>query len=317
MKAAVYYEAGGPDVLRYEEVPDPECGPGTILVRVEVISIEGGDILHRAEGKLRSVPHIVGYQCAGTIEAVGPDVAVRQPGQRVVVTLDYGSHAELVAAASERSWLVPAGMDIRAAACVPIPFGTAHGGLFTRGRLQAGETVLVQGGAGGVGLAGVQLAKRAGATVIATASSDDKLTRLKQYGIDEGINYRELDFVAEVQRLTGGRGVDLVLDPVGSTVQQGLECLAFGGRLIWVGNSGRAPTTFDLRPLLRRSGSVGWASGASRSAEGRAVIDGYLKDVAKGDLHAVIDREYRLAEAAAAHAYIESRQAFGRVLLIP
>ena len=320
MKAAVYYENGGPEVFRYEEVPDPRCPARGIVVQVEAISIEGGDTLHRAQGPMVSTPHVVGYQCAGTIREVGEGVTSLSIGQRVVVTVPHGSHAERVAVGARGAWPVPDGMDIQAAACVPIPFGTADDCLFEFGRLKAGETVLVQGGAGGVGLAVIQLATRAGATVFATASSDAKLERLRgEFGLDHGINYRERDLVPEVMRLTEGRGIDLVVDPVGSTLEQSLNCLAYRGRCITVGNMARAERRVDIGNLLRGNQSL---TGVFLGAEmnGARVYDmiaRHITDVADGNLKVVIDRTFPLREAAAAHAFIESRQAFGRTLLIP
>ena len=167
MKAAVYYETGAPDVLRYEDVPDPEPLPGMVVIDVEAISIEGGDTLNRSGGDMATTPHVVGYQAAGTISAVGEGVTEREVGQRVVGTMLWGSHAEKFVVPGATTWLVPDGADIVACACVPVAFGTADDCLFEFGRLQAGETVLVQAGAGGVGVAAIQLAKRAGATVIA------------------------------------------------------------------------------------------------------------------------------------------------------
>ena len=319
MKAAVYYETGGPDVFRYEEVPDPIVRPKGIVIDVQAISIEGGDVLHRAGGEMASRPHIVGYQCAGVVSEVGEDVADRKPGDRVVITVPFGSHAERVSVAAHGSWLVPDGLDIRVAACVPIPFGTADDCLFEFGHLTAGETVLVQGGAGGVGLATIQLAKRAGATVLATASSDEKLERLKEFGLDQGINYRTHDLVPELRRLTAGRGVDLVVDPVGTTLQDSLACLAYRGRAITVGNMGRADRKLDIGALLQGNQSLtGVFLGAEMGTPRvHAMIARHLEDVAAGKLKVVIDREFPLREAAAAHAFIESRQAFGRTLLIP
>src|SRR5205807_2241284 len=173
-KAAVYYETGPPDVFRYEDVPGPAAFAGGVVIEVEAISIEGGDPLNRGGGELTSVPHIVGYQCAGTIREVGEGVADRRVGQRVVATMLSGSHAELVAVPALVTWPVADGADIVAAACVPVAFGTADDCLFEFGHLQAGETVLIQAGAGGVGIAAIQLAKQAGATVLATASSDER-----------------------------------------------------------------------------------------------------------------------------------------------
>src|SRR5881227_3353381 len=221
MKAAVYYETGPPDVFRYEDVPDPAVFPGGVVIDVEAISIEGGDTLNRGGGEMTSVPHIVGYQCAGTIVEVGEGVDDRHVGQRVVATMMSGSHAELVAVPSIITWPVPDGADTVAAACVPVAFGTADDCLFEFGHLQAGETVLIQAGAGGVGIAAIQLAKRAGATVIATASSEDRLGRLKDLGLDHGVDYSRDDWVDHVRELTGGRGVDLVVDSVGGRILAG------------------------------------------------------------------------------------------------
>src|SRR3989337_982291 len=212
MKAAVYYETGAPDVFRYEDVPDPQCRAGGVLVEVMAISIEGGDVLNRAGGEMPAKPHIVGYQCAGVVREVGPQVSDRTADQRGVAVMPFGSHASMAAVAAAQTWLVPDGLDIEAAAAVPVAWGTAHDCLFEFGLLQKGETVLIQAGSGGVGLAAIQLAKRAGATVLATASSDDKLGRLKEFGLDHGINYRTSDFAAEARRLTGGRGVALAVD---------------------------------------------------------------------------------------------------------
>src|SRR3989304_5446850 len=195
MKAAVYYKAGPPSVFRYEDVPDPECHPSGVLVDVKAISIEGGDTLNRAGGELASKPHIVGYQCAGVIREVGANVADRSVGQRVVAVMGNASHAPMVSVPDAGPRLAPEGLDLERAACVPIAFATADDCLFEFGRLKAGETVLIQAGAGGVGLAAIQLAQRAGATGLATASSDEKLERLKEFGLDHGINCATSDFV--------------------------------------------------------------------------------------------------------------------------
>ncbi|MHB8577430.1 MAG: quinone oxidoreductase family protein [Dehalococcoidia bacterium] len=319
MKAAVYYETGGPEVFRYEERPDPACHARGLLVRVEAISIEGGDVLNRAGGELTSRPHIVGYQCAGTIVEAGSEVSDFAPGQRVVVTIPSGSHASLVSVPARSVWLVPEGMDVREAACVPIAFGTADDCLFEFGHLKAGEFALIQGAGGGVGLAAVQLAKRAGATVLGTASSAEKLARLREFGLDHGINYREQDLVQEVRNLTGGHGADLVVDPVGTTLAQSLACLAYRGRAVLVGNAGRGDTHVDVRSLMTGNQSLtGVYLGAEMATERvRTMIAQHLKDVTAGTLTVVIDRTFPLSEAAAAHAYIESRSAFGRVVLVP
>jgi NADPH2:quinone reductase len=322
MKAAVYYETGAPEVFRYEDASDPACPSNGVVIDVEAISIEGGDVLNRAGGDMPAKPHIVGYQCAGTVREVGPDVSDRAVGQRVVAVMPHGSHAERVAVPAGSTWLVPDGLDMQIASTVPIAWGTADDCLFAFGRLQAGETVLVQAGAGGVGLAAVQLAKRAGATVLATASSDEKLARLKEFGLDHGINYRTSDFVAEARRLTNGKGVDVVLDSVGTTLQGSIDSAGYKGRVITVGNAGRAENRLlDVSALsgLNRSLTGVFFGGSLLMETARAypMVQRHLEDVAAGTLKAVIDRTYPLSEAAAAHAYLESRAAFGRVLLIP
>lgn len=320
MKAAVYYENGAPGVLRYEDVPDPACLANGVVIKVEAVSIEGGDTLNRLGGALATRPHIVGYQAAGTIIEVGSEVTDLKVGQRVTTVDSFGSHAELRAVFARNAWPVPDNLDIKLAAAIPVPFGTAHDCLFEAGHLKAGETVLVQAGAGAVGIAAIQLAKRAGATVIATASSDERLARLKPLGLDHGINYTTHNVVEEVMKLTGNAGVNLVVDPVGGqTLQSSILALAYKGRISLVGNAGREPTKVDVSSLMHGNRSL---TGVFLGAEilSDRVHDNIAKlieDVAKGELKVIIDREFPLSEAAAAHAFIESRQAVGRVLLIP
>lgn len=319
MKAAVYYETGAPEVLRYEDVPDPVCGPGDVLIDVEAISIEGGDTLNRAGGEMTRQPHIVGYQCAGAVREVGADVTERAVGQHVVCSFLDGSHAERRVVPAIVTWVIPDSLDIIEAACIPIAFGTADDCLFEFGHLREGETVLVQAGASGVGLAAIQLAERAGATVLATASSDEKLERLREYGLDHGINYGDVDFADAARELTGGRGVDLVVDSVGSTLAGSVRALAYRGRCTLVGQAGRDPQPFDASLLMQGNQSLtGVFFGAEIITERvQDMVTRHLDDVAGGRLQVVIDRTFPLAEAAAAHAYIESRQAFGRVVLVP
>ena len=322
MQAAVYYETGGPEVFRYEDVPDPECTANGLRIDVKVVSIEGGDVLHRARGQLSSRPHIVGYQCAGIVREVGAGVVGREPGQRVVALVPSGSHAEQVVADERSTWLVPEGADLSMAACVPVTFGTANDCLFEFGHLEAGETVLVQAGAGGVGVATIQLAKRAGATVLATASLDSKLDRLKDLGLDHGINYAQRDLVEAVRELTDGRGADLVVDSVGGrTLEKSIAAASYRGRIITVGHAGRDTVAPDISGLMAGNktltGVFLGAELARANERVHAMIAHHLEDVAKGELRIPIDRRFPLAEAGAAHAYIESRRAFGRVLLIP
>ncbi|MGZ6007762.1 MAG: quinone oxidoreductase family protein [Rhizomicrobium sp.] len=320
MKAAVYYENGPPSVLKYEDVPDPQCAPNGIVIRVEAVSIEGGDTLNRQGGPLITKPHIVGYQAAGEVVQVGAEVKDFKLGDKAVTTGFNGSHAELRAVAARTAWKIPKGCDIKLAAAVPVPFGTAHDCLFEFGRLKAGETVLVQAGASGVGVAAIQLAKRAGARVLATASSDDRLERLKPLGLDAGINYKTDDVVKSVMKLTDNKGVNLVVDSVGgSTLQGSILSLAYRGRVSMVGAAGREPMRVDVGSLMGGNRSLTGVFLGAEIATDRVhnMIQALVDDVAEGKLKVLIDKTFALSDAAGAHAYIESRKAVGRVLLIP
>ncbi len=321
MKAAVYYENGGPEVLRYEDVPDPACHPKGVIIRVEAIAIEGGDTLSRFGGPLVTKPHIVGYQAAGEIIEVGAEVTHLKVGQRVATVNNFGSHAALRSVPARNCWPVPEGYDITKASAIPVTFGTAHDCLFEYGRMKAGEIVLVQAGASGVGVAAIQLARRAGAKMIlATASSDERLERLKPQGMTAGINYRVNEVPREVRRLTDNHGADVVVDSVGgSTLQGSINSLAYRGRVSMVGAAGREPMVVDVGSMM--GGNRG-LSGVFLGAEIMTdrvhdMIQGLIDDAARGELEVVIDRTFPLSEAAAAHAYIESRAAVGRVVLVP
>jgi NADPH:quinone reductase len=320
MKAAVIWENGDPRVLRYESVPDPTCSPDGVVIQVEAVSIEGGDVLNRWRGALPAKPHIIGYQAAGEIIEVGPEVTGLSPGQKVVTVGAAGSHAERRAVAARSAWPIPDGFDVNRAASIPITFGTADEALFEFGRLKSGETVLVQAGASGVGVAAIQLARRAGARVIATASSDARLAQLKRLGMDAGINHRGEDIAKAVMRLTDQKGVDVVIDPVGGpTLQASLLSLGYRGRVVSVGAAGREAMQVDVSSLMGGNRAlIGFFLGAEIASDRvRGRIQGLIQAAAKGEIDAVIDRTFSLARAAEAHAYIESRQAVGRVLLIP
>ena len=322
MKAAVIHENGSPDVLIYADVAEPECYEGCVLIDVEAISIEGGDVLARAGSAPPSVPHVVGYLAAGTIVEVGAGVEDRTVGERVVTLNAAGSHASRRVVPAMSTWSIPDGLDAAAAACVPVAFGTAEECLFTAGHLEAGQTVLIHAGAGGVGMAAIQLAKHAGATVIATASSDQKLERLRELGLDHGINYAGESFVERTRELTDGRGADVILDSIGGqNLIDSIEALAYRGSLISVGVAARAGSDIEARQLWAKNNTLRgvFLGGALLQEYPRvhAMIAELIGRVATGELHVEIDRTFTLADAAGAHAYIESRQAFGRVVMTP
>jgi len=325
MFAAVIHETGGPEVLTYEELPDPTPSAHELLIDVVAISLEGGDLLHRQGASRAPVPggtHVVGYQCAGIVTEVGAAVEGFAVGDRVTTVGLDGSHATKRAVLAAATWKVPEALSLEDAAAVPVPFGTAHDGLFEFGRLQAGETVLIQAGASGVGIAAIQLAAQAGARVLATASSPQRLEPLYALGLDEGIDYVASAFPDVVRQLTEGRGVDLVLDTVGGPVLAGsLASLAYRGRCVSIGDAGRHGGDLQDLSVLRGQNQtlIGYFMGAElfMSPRVHGVVADCLDALAAGTLQVVLDRRFPLAEAAAAHAYVESRQAIGRVLLVP
>lgn len=319
MKAAVYDHNGPPEVLRYADVPDPELGPQDVLIRVEAISVEGGDLINRRSSPPGHAAYVVGYAAAGTVEAIGDAVRDRKPGDRVTSWGLDGSHAQFRAVPADQTWLLPSGADAAEAAAIPIGFGTAHHCLFARGRLSSGSSVLIQGAAGGVGIAAVQLARQAGATVIAVASGEDRARRVIELGASSVIDHRVESVVDVARDLTGGRGVDLIVDPVGSTLATSLAALRDEGVLVSVGNAGGAALTVDFWPAVQRNLTViGVFMGTilSRPAV-RQTIDMMLVDLAKGSLTVPIDRRFPLAEAEAAHRYTEDNKILGRIVLIP
>jgi len=321
MKAAVYDHYGGPEVLRYEDVAPPVCHPKGVLIRVEAISIEGGDLLNRSGSlpNINAAPFVGGRQAAGEVVEVGDQVTEFAVGQRVVATAVRGSHAELFAAPARTTWRIPDRLDAAAAAAIPVAFGTAQEALFRYGDFTEGQMVLVRGGAGGVGVAAIQMAQAAGAAlVVATGSSDERLERLKAFGMNVGINHRREQLAERIMTLTEGRGVDLVVDPVaGAGLQQCIHALARGGRVVMCGQASREPALADLASLMERNAAVaGFALDIASPRVHRAIAE-LLEDCASGRYRVIIDRIFPLAEAAAAHAYAESRQAVGRILLKP
>ncbi|MBA5238017.1 zinc-binding alcohol dehydrogenase family protein [Pectobacterium aroidearum] len=319
MKAAVYDVEGAPSVLKYVDIPEPVTGPDDILISVEAISIEGGDLINRRSTPPPLPSWVLGYAAAGTVIAVGANVRSRTIGDRVAAFNMQGSHAERWAVPAERTWLIPDGVDTAEAAVLPISFGTAYHCLFTRGMLRRGETVLIQAAAGGVGLAAVQLASQAGATVIAVASGTQRRSRLLELGADHVVDRAENNVVDSVRQYTHGTGVDLVIDPVGTTLPASLSALAPEGRLVFVGNAGGGSLTVDLWPPMQSNQTLmGVFMGPLfERPEVRASVDDMLQAVAAGRIRIVIDRIFPLANAAAAHEFAETAKPLGRIVMKP
>lgn len=319
MKAAVYQSPGTADVLRYIDVADPTCSTDGVLIKVEAISVEGGDLINRASSPPPDPSGIVGYAAAGEVIAVGSNVRDRFIGQKVTSFDMHGSHAALRAVASNRTWIIPDGLSVDAAAALPISFGTAHHCLFPRGQLAKGETVFVQGGAGGVGAAAIQLASRNGAEVFSTISGTERIAKMKDLGLTQAIDHRLTDVHDAIMNLTDNRGVDLAIDPIGSTLRTSLSVLRPGGRLVFVGNAGRSSLEVDLWQALQANQTlIGVFMGTELDKpDVHASVAHMLNRAAAGELEVLIDRTFSLANAAEAHAYAENNPVLGRVILHP
>jgi NADPH:quinone reductase-like Zn-dependent oxidoreductase len=315
MKAAFYSINGGPEVLQFGEVAAPELSPDTVLIRVHSVAIQGGDVRARRDVPPPSPQHIVGYQASGLVAAVGDAVTKFAPGDPVVGFARAGSHAELFAVREHHAYPVPRGMDLALAATIPIEFGTASEALFEVGHLAAGQTVLVRGAAGGVGLGAVQLASDVGATVIAIAAGAARLEKLRAFGARHGIDYTSEDIVGRTLELTGNQGVDLVLDLAGGKLLT--PACAHRARYGIVGAASGVIPTFSAMDLMPKSVTVfGLLFGADMHLPRiQARIVELLEKAHRGEIKMPIERTFPLSQAAAAHAFIETAHPFGRVLL--
>jgi len=325
MKAAVIEKQGGLDGPVYRDWPDPAPGAGEVLVRVRACGLNHLDIFVRRgmPGFPVPIPFISGGDIAGEVVAHGPGVDAPAVGARVLLNPSTpggmigeqlpGGMAELVAAPADHAIPIPDGVSFRDAACLPVAYGTARRMLLARAGLQVGETVLVLGASGGVGNGCVQIAHNLGATVIAAAGDAEKLDRLRALGADHLINYREADFSAETWRLSGKKGVDVVVNFTGGdTWVPSLKCLRKGGRLVTCGATAGFDPQTDIRYIWVREltilGSDGWSSD-----DIRALLD----DVKAGRIAPVISHVLPLAQAREAEALIEDRGIFGKVILEP
>ena len=271
MKAIRFHEFGGPEVLKLEEVPDPKPGDGDVLVSLVASGVNPSEVSRRAGrmGQTADFPALLGIEGAGTVAEVGKDVASVKVGDRLVVRQPPYSYAELVVVPERSVFVVPDNLGLVEASTIAIIYTTAWAALCVRGGAKAGDTILVQAAASGVGIAAIQLAKQIGATVIATASSAEKLDWAKQYGLDHGINYAEQDFVEEAKRLTDGRGVDVIVDGVGGDVlAKGINALARFGRLTVFGGAGGRETAFPRRLALPQRRIGDWRGRLAHAAGG-------------------------------------------------
>jgi NADPH:quinone reductase len=322
MKAVLCKTLDGPDALVVEELPDPEPGPGEVVVGVKAVALNFFDTLI-TRGKYQykpPLPFSPGGEMAGVVEKLGPGVSGLKPGQRVCGYLGAGAAREKVAVSADVLLPVPDGVSDEAAAGVTITYGTAIHGLKDRGRLEAGETVAVLGASGGAGLAAVEIAKLMGARVIAAASSAEKLELCKKHGADDVLNYSSTDLKQGLRDLTDGRGVDVVYDCVGDKyAEPALRAIAWGGRYLVIGfAAGQIPKIPLNLTLLKSCAIVGvfWGEAARRDPAGnRANMAQVLGWVAEGRLRPHVHATYPLQRTGEAIKSLETRQVVGKVIV--
>jgi NADPH:quinone reductase len=326
MQAVEISGFGAPEVLRLTQRPAPVAGAGEVLIRVRASGVNRPDVLQRS-GAYPPPPgasDLPGLEVAGVIEAgdlSAMAAAGLNVGDRVCALVAGGGYAELCVAPVGQCLPVPAGFDDVQAASLPETFFTVWSNVFDRGRLQPGETLLVQGGTSGIGVTAIQLAKAFGATVIATAGSDDKCAACLQLGADHAINYRAQDFAAVAKSLTGGKGVDVILDMVaGDYVAREVECLAEDGRLVIIAVQGGVNAGFNAGLVLRRRLLITGSTLRPRPVSFKTAIAVSLKDkvwplLEQGHVKPVIHSTFAAGHAAEAHALMESNQHIGKIVL--
>lgn len=334
MKAIVIREFGPPGVMKLEEVPTPEPGPGELLIKVHAVSVNRTlDTVVRAGKYARKVtlPLTPGVDPSGVVVKVGPGVTARKVGDRVTVQLRTGSdsgadsirnlgvhawggYAEYVRALADRTAIIPEGLDFATATVVSRHAPTAFHLLRDRAGLKAGEWVLVMGAAGGLGSAGVQVAKYLGAKVIAAAGADERVKVGLDLGADAGINYRSQDLTAEALRITDGKGVNVVFENIGDPdlFPKALAAMARRGRLVTAGGHGGGIVPLDVNRLYQNHLMIIGATGETPQD-----VDMSLKAAAEGKFKGLIDRIMPLSQAVQAHEWVESRGGIGKVILDP
>lgn len=324
MKAVRYHEYGGPEVLRWEDAPEPSPGAGDVLIKVEAAGVNFADLMRRS-GKYHfhtDFPARLGTEAAGTVVRVGRDVAGFRAGDRVFCrTAVAGCQAEVVTAPAAEVLPLPAELSFVEAAAIPVIFLTAYHMLRTLAPVRPGETILIHAAASGVGTAAVQLAKAWGARVVATASTEEKLALARTLGADECINYETEDFVKAALGCTGGVGVDRVLECVGGDVLvRSVSALAPGGRLIIYGRaSGRLPALAPDEFFAKNLQLIGLNIGGKpwTQAVHRAALEDCLTMIAAGQARPVISTVLPLAQVTRAHQYLADRRTMGKVVLTP
>jgi putative PIG3 family NAD(P)H quinone oxidoreductase len=325
MRAVVITEPGEPEVLRWLEVPDPEPGPGDVVIEVAASGVNRADLMQR-EGHYPpppGAPPYPGLECSGRIRSVGEGVTGWQPGDQVCALLAGGGYAEQVVVPAGQLLPVPGQLDVTVAAAFPETVCTVYSTVFQLAGLASGETLLVHGGSSGIGTTAIQLGKAFGARVACTAGSASKLARCRELGADVAINYREEDFVAAVKGATGGAGADVILDIMGASyLARNLDALAVNGRLAIIGRQGGSRAEIDLGVLQGKRASVYATTLRARPPAEKAEVVTAVRDnvwplIGTGRLAAIIDRELPMSQAPQAHRAMSASEHIGKILLLP
>ena len=323
MRAVTVSEPGGPEVLALAEVPDPEPGPGELVIDVAATAVNRADLLQR-QGLYPPPPgasEVIGLECSGTVSAVGPDVEHWKVGDEVCALLAGGGYATRVCVPAGQVMPVPDGVDLVTAAALPEVACTVWSNVFMVAGLQPDERFLVHGGAGGIGTFAIQLASALGARVLTTAGSAEKLAICTDLGADVAINYRKDDFVEAVRRTTDGHGADVILDNMGASyLGRNVEVLATEGRLVIIGMQGGIKGELDISVLLRKRGAVIATALRSRPTAEKASICAAVAEhvwplVAEGRIRPIVHTTLPLSGAGDAHALMEAGDNVGKILL--
>ena len=318
MKAVRIHAHGGPEVIAFEDIPQPEPKENEVLFKVTSSCINYADVQWRLGNGDRTLPTTLGREAAGTIEKVGPGVTALRVGQNITAR-SLGGNAEYAIAQVSNAFVCPDGLDMAQAGGIPIIFLTAYHLLRSLAKISQGDTVLVQAGASGVGSILLQMCKVWGYKSITTASNEAKLQLCRELGADETINYATHDFQTEVMRITNGAGVQLALDAVGGEVtEKSMKCLAAGGSMVNYGNASNQPASLPMADF--REGR--WATGFSLVAtfptwdNPRAMTE-VMELMRDGKVNMIVDQVLPMSEAAKGHAHLSARGAMGKVILVP
>jgi putative PIG3 family NAD(P)H quinone oxidoreductase len=314
---------GAPDVLKPATRPRPVPGKGEVLIKIAAAGVNRPDVLQR-QGNYPApagVTDILGLEVAGTIAGLGDGVSDWKVGDSVCALVAGGGYAEYVAAPVPQCLPIPKGLNLTEAAGLPETFFTVWTNVFERGRLKAGETLLIHGGSSGIGTTAIQIARQLGATVFATAGSPEKCAACEKLGAKRAINYKTEDFVQVVKDLTGGKGVDVILDMVGADyIERNIKSLATEGRLVSIGFQKGSKAEVNFMPVMLKRLTVTGSTLRIQSVESKGRIARALKEnvwplIEKGAVKPVIHATFPLAEAAKAHALMESNQHIGKIVL--